>query len=302
MSGAPVFAASVVIPTRNRDDELAALLGSLGAQSVPLDVLVMDDGASEATRRLVEERFPWAAYRSMGTGKGPAFQRNRGTELARSAIVFSVDDDTAFVSPRTIEQTLEEFDDPRVGAVGIPFINVRRDEAVLQRAKTSGSVEIVHAFVGAAHAVRRDVFLKVGGYREHFFYMGEEGDLCLRMLAAGYVTRIGNADPIHHLESPQRVTRRANRYGRRNDILFAWHNVPAPHLVPYLCMTTFNGVRWAIASRTFAGVAVGVLDGYREILRHWNDRRPVGEAAYRVHRRLKKGGPAPIDSARELTG
>ena len=49
-------------------------------------------------------------------------------------------------------------------------------------------------------------------------------------------------------------------------------------------------------------LAGGVLDGYREILRHWNDRRPVGEAAYRVHRRLKKSGPAPIDSARELTG
>ena len=84
-------------------------------------------------------------------------------------------------------------------------------------------MHVVHAFVGAAHAVRRDVFLKVGGYREHFFFMGEEGDLCLRMMQAGYVTRLGRADPIYHLESSRRDLSRAGFSGRRNDILFAWH-------------------------------------------------------------------------------
>jgi GT2 family glycosyltransferase len=211
-----------------------------------------------------------------------------------------VDDDTEFVSANTVEQTLAEFDHPRVGAIGIPFVNIRRDHVVRQRATDGAPIQIGHAFVGAAHAVRRAAFLEVGAYREHFFYMGEEGDLCLRMLAAGFVTRIGRADPIHHLESPRRVTYNANRYGRRNDILFAWHNVPSPYLLPHLAATTLNGLRWAIAARTMSGLARGTLDGYLEIIRRWDDRRPVARDVYRLHRLLKKHGPASIEVARGL--
>jgi hypothetical protein len=46
--------------------------------------------------------------------------------------------------------------------------------------------------------------------------MGEEGDLCLRMLATGYVTRLGCAEPLHHFESPLRGFSRADYCGRRS--------------------------------------------------------------------------------------
>ena len=220
-------AASIVIPTRDRVEELRELLYSILAQTVPVEILVMDDGGSEATSKMMRVEFPRVRYICLACGLGPAFQRNRGIELATQPIVFPVDDDTLFVSPHTVAQTLADCDHARIGAVGIPYINVRQDQTVQQRAPAAG-VHVVHAFVGAAHAVRRDVFLKVGGYREHFFFMGEEGDLCLRMMQAGFVTRLGRADPIYHLESSHRDLSRAGFSGRRNDILFAWHNVPWP--------------------------------------------------------------------------
>jgi len=100
------------------------------------------------------------------------------------------------VSPRTIEQTLAEFDDPRIAAVGIPFINVRKGSVIHQQAPDTNDRWICEAYVGASHALRRDVFLAAGGYREDFFYMGEEGDLCVRLLDKGYVVRLGRAAPI----------------------------------------------------------------------------------------------------------
>ena len=90
---------------------------------------------------------------------------------------FSVDDDTLFVSKNTVEQTLNEFCDSQIGAVGIPYINVRQDRRIQQRAPESKGIYLTFAFVGAAHAVRREIFLKVGGFREQLFIMGEEGDL-----------------------------------------------------------------------------------------------------------------------------
>ena len=70
----------------------------------------------------------------------------------------------------------------------------------------------------------------VGGYREALVHQGEEGDYCLRMLDAGFIVRLGSADPIHHFESPRRDFRRMDYFGVRNAVLFVWQNVPMPYL------------------------------------------------------------------------
>jgi len=291
--------AALVIATRNRVGELRELLASAAAQTVPTEVLVMDDGGSEAVAGMLAREFPAARYCSLGVGKGPAFQRNRGIELASAPIVFPLDDDAVMPSPRTIEQTLAEFDDPVVAAVGIPYVNVRVDSAVRQRAPSAEGIWVGHAFVGAAHALRRDVFLALGGFREHFFYMGEEGDLGVRMLAAGYVVRMGRADPIHHLESPRRNLAMADYCGRRNDILFAWHNVPWAMLPVHLAATTVNGLRAAARAQNPGRMILGLAHGYRDCLRRWGERRPVAATVYRLHRRLKKRGPLALAQIRD---
>jgi len=287
--------ASAVIPTCNRVDELRALIDSLLNQTIPIEILIMDDGRSEDTRGMLAQEFPNVRHYQIDSGRGPAFQRNRGIELARSNFVFPVDDDTFFTSASTVEQTLSEFDHPRVGAVGIPFINARQDDVVRQRAPDGMSIYAVHAFVGAAHAIRRDLFLKLGGYRDHFYYMGEEGDLCLRMLAAGYITRMGRADSIHHLESPSRDTALADHYGRRNDVLFVWHNVPMRFLPFHLAATTWNGLRTALRADNRLRMILGIAEGYTGCLSNWRERAPVSHQIYRLHRRLKKNGSLPLE-------
>lgn len=289
---APV--ASFVIPTRGRVEELRALIGSVLAQTVPVEILVMDDGDSSVVGEILRIEFPEVQYHSLASGRGPAFQRNRGIELATCDVVFAVDDDTVFVSPLTVEQTLAEFERSCVGAVGIPFVNVRIGDAVHQRAPEQHGIWVAHAFVGAAHAVRRSVFLHLGGYREHFFYMGEEGDLCLRMLNAGYIVRLGKAEPIHHLESSKRSVPLADYCGRRNDMLFVWHNVPWRWLPIHLAATTFNGVLRGLRSHHPAKMFLGILHGYLAIPRYWRERRPVSRSIYRMHRRLKKEGACAL--------
>src|SRR5438045_1967845 len=100
-----VTKASAVIPTRGRVPELTVLLHALCAQTAPVEIIVMDDGASDETRHLIETEFPQVIYRRIGDGRGPTFQRNRGIELASNNIVFPLDDDTELPSPHTIEQT-----------------------------------------------------------------------------------------------------------------------------------------------------------------------------------------------------
>src|SRR5439155_12933961 len=90
---------SVVVPTLGRVADLARVLDALEAQSgdVPsgVEVVVVDDGSTDGTRRLLEERA--ARSRLLFASqerRGPASARNRGAALAKGEILVFLGDDT----------------------------------------------------------------------------------------------------------------------------------------------------------------------------------------------------------------
>ena len=89
---------SVVVPTRERHETLAACLGRLapGEQSLAAsayEVIVSDDSRSEGTRAFLAERFPWARWVA-GPARGPAANRNQGAAEARGRWLAFSDDDS----------------------------------------------------------------------------------------------------------------------------------------------------------------------------------------------------------------
>lgn len=282
------FDATIVIVTRNRKDELRQAVSSALAQEGAIEVIVVDDGSQDHTEEMMRSEFPGATFIRDSVSRGYIAQRNRAARLASAPIIVSIDDDAAFASPSTVKQTLAEFDSPRVGAVAIPFINVRQDARVRQRAPEGGGCHPVASFVGTAYAVRRDVFLATGGFREFYFHQGEEEDLCLRLYASGFVTRLGSADPIHHFQSPRRDFERMDLYGRRNNVLFAWLNVPMPYLLPHLAGTSIKGLLHGVKCRRPLRMLRGLAMGYRACLEPQAVRQPVPAEIYRQWRHLRR--------------
>jgi len=115
---------------------------------------------------------------------GYIVRRNEAARLAEGEVIFSLDDDAVFSSPFVVQQTLQDFSHLQIGAVAIPYIEPHKANTEIQRAPTQEDVWITASYIGTAHALRRDVFMALGGYREHLVHQGEEGDFCLRMLAA----------------------------------------------------------------------------------------------------------------------
>lgn len=286
--------ATIVITTKNRKEELRVALRSAVLQTALPEILVFDDGSTDGTADMVQAEFSGVILHRFDESKGYIVHRNAGASLASGKIIFSIDDDAEFTTPHVVEQTLREFDDPRIGAVAIPYIEPQKDNRLLQQAPNRAQVWITDRFIGTAHALRRDVFLKLGRYREHLVHQGEESDFCLRLLAAGYVVRLGYADPIWHFESPKRDFRRIDFYGARNAILFAWQNVPIPFVVPHLAMTTFNCLRHSLVGHRLRTRLQGVVDGYKQAITGAAARVTVSPAAYRWHRRLKKLSAVPL--------
>ncbi len=286
--------AAVVITTKNRIDDLRKAVASAIVQTARPEILVVDDGSTDGTADTITQEFPGVCLHRTEKSCGYIVQRNRGAGLATAPIVFSIDDDAVFSSPLIIEQTLQGFNHPRVGAVAIPFVDVNRGPEVKQRAPGRDGIYATFTFIGTAHALRRDLFLKLGGYRQMLFHQGEEEDYCTRLLDAGYITRCGTADPIHHFESPQRSWKRMDYYGSRNKILYSWQNVPFPFLPVHLAATSAKTLAYSFRPGRFWTRLRGVVAGYTIGLLGRAGRRPVARNIYRLSRELKQRGPVPL--------
>ncbi len=291
------YPATVLITTKNRRDELRNALHSVFAQSITVEVLVIDDGSNDGTFEMVRAEFPAARVVRHEQSQGLIARRNEGVTAASANIVISIDDDAALSSTEVVCTTLKEFDDDRIGAVAIPYVDVNRDPQARQRAPAADTAYATDRFIGTAHALRRDVFLRVGGYRDGLVHQGEEGDYCLRMLDAGFVVRLGNADPIHHFESPRRDFRRMDYFGARNAVVFVWQNVSMPYLLWHwpavivrVFLHTLQPVRlWTRAS----GLAAGLVRCFTVA------RVPVSRQTYLLSRHLA-ARPQPISAVPRL--
>lgn len=290
----PDVAATVLIATKNRKDELLRAVASATQQEPPVEVLVMDDGSDDGTAEAVRVNFPGVRVERSEQSLGYIVQRNRGIRMARGGIVFSLDDDAFYTSPDTVRLTLEEMHDSRVAAVAIPLRQMHAGGRLDQRAPDGEQIYLTAAFIGAAFAIRRDVFVQAGGFREDLFHQGEESDLCIRLLDQGFVTRMGSAPPIEHRASAVRNLVRMDYFGRRNDVLFAWWNVPFPELLLHLAATAANGVRHGMRVGRVRIMVKGLLSGLRATRNTHDLRSPVSRSTYRTFRRLRSAGATPM--------
>lgn len=292
--------ATVVITTKNRLGELRkAVISALGQTCAP-GILIMDDGSEDGTARAISAEFPSVRVNRSEKSLGLIAQRNRAAAMVKSPIVFSIDDDAVFSTPLVVEQTLRNFDHPLVGAVAIPFIDVNRSPSVRQRAPREDGIYATYSFIGTAHALRRDLFLTLGGYREMLVHQGEEEDYCTRMLNAGYITRCGTADAIHHFESPRRNSKRMDYYGARNKVLYAWQNVPFPYAVGHLGVTTAKTLLHSLRPGRFWRRSRGVMAAYGLACTSKYDRQPIPATIYRLSRELKRRGATPLNEIEAL--
>lgn len=291
------YKVAVVIPTKNRKGMLVETVRSVLAQDIAAEVLVMDDASIDGTPEVIRATFPQVQVYSVEKSFGPTFQRNRGAELTAADILFTIDDDLTLPSPRTMRQTLAAFDHPQIGAVTIPFINVKEDQSVHTCAPDLNGVYVGFDFFGGMVAIRRKAFLQAGGYQPYLFMMVEEGELAIRMMNVGYAIRLGSADPIHHHASPIRDNVRIETLSARNTVLYAWYNVPFPYLTIEILNRSLKVWLHGVKTGFTLARTRGLLQSYRECLHEWGRRRPVRRSVYRFSRKLRRRGPVRFEDA-----
>lgn len=276
--------ATVMIATVNRREEVTRAVRSALAQTVPVEVLVTDDGSTDGTTEHLRTNFPEARVIKVDRPQGSLVQRNAMVEAAAADIIISLDDDAELPSPRTVEQVVAEFDHPRIAAVGIPFFDAPRPARLEQRAPPGAPHLVTSQYLGCCAALRRDCFLAVGGYDTSLRHSGEEPDICLRWFARGWVVVLGRSDlAIHHVSSARQqdfAVRMATRAEWRN----ALRHVPTRRLVPELArLIGVAGGRSVVRRKPAA-----VLSALRDVANDRPPRRPLNPEIYRLWLALER--------------
>jgi len=167
---------TVIVPVYNAGKDLEHCLAAL-AQSTYKDfeVLVVDDGSTESFKPLVE-RFGYQYLRIDGPS-GPARARNQGVRQTESEFIIFIDADVC-VHPDTIDKIMQNFSgDQELAAVIGTYDDAPVDPDFLSQyrnlfhhythCKSAGQVT---TFWSGCGAMRREVFIKYGGFDEQRYH------------------------------------------------------------------------------------------------------------------------------------
>jgi GT2 family glycosyltransferase len=226
-AGKPLL--TIGITTRNRPASLQRCVASLKhVAHLSPEVLVFDDASDVPA---ADALAPQPQLRVIRDDRGPGNIVGRNTLMreASADAVLLLDDDAALLDGDAVERALAVLaQDREVAAVAFAQANEdgRPWPEAMQPARGQ-SARYVAAFIGFAHLLRRDVFLRLGGYRERFVFYGEEKDYCLRLLDDDRsVVYLPDALVIHAQDASGRTPQRYLRYVTRNDCLHALYNEP----------------------------------------------------------------------------
>lgn len=113
---APPGPVTVIVPAYNEEAGIEAAVRSLLASLHPVQVVVVDDGSTDATSEIVAamDEPLVTLIRQENAGKPAAL--NTGLAVAQNELIVMVDGDTIF-EPATIGNLVRPFADPSVGAV-----------------------------------------------------------------------------------------------------------------------------------------------------------------------------------------
>jgi cellulose synthase/poly-beta-1,6-N-acetylglucosamine synthase-like glycosyltransferase/peptidoglycan/xylan/chitin deacetylase (PgdA/CDA1 family) len=188
---------SVLVPAYNEAKCIEKTVRSLVASDHPIEVLVIDDGSSDGTARIVEELSrdlpDVRVVRQLNAGKPAAL--NRGIANARHDLIVMMDGDTVF-EPSTVRELVQPFADPRVGAVAGNAKVGNRDTLIgawqhieyvmgfnLDR-RMYDVLRCMPTIPGAVGAFRREALERVGGMSEDT--LAEDTDITMAMHRDGW--------------------------------------------------------------------------------------------------------------------
>jgi GT2 family glycosyltransferase len=233
---------SIIIVTWNSEDFIRNCLDSifLSAEGVSREIIVVDNGSSDRTAKMVREFYPTVNLIENKSNLGYATANNQGIEQARGRYVLLLNPDT-----QVLEQALSSMyrfmeENPQAGALGPKLLNPDRSTQPSCREFPRFST-LIWEFTGLSRLfpksvifgrwrmsyfafdqqrevdqpmasclmLKREALEEVGSFDESFSMFFNDVDLCYRIKTAGWKIYFDpGAQVVHHKGASTRKAKR----------------------------------------------------------------------------------------------
>lgn len=197
-----VLKASIVISTFNGEKYILECLKSITNQSEEnFEVIIINDGSVDNTSKIIEDYIKednrFSLYNQKNKGMGGSL--NFAIDLAKSNIIFRIDDDD-IMEPNRLERQLEFLNKNKDVSFSSSFyklidsdgkvIGKKKSELVnFEKVKEKINKDIVLGILHPGTVFYKKDFLNVGGYRP-YFWPCEDIDLWSRFIEKGYKLKV----------------------------------------------------------------------------------------------------------------
>lgn len=206
---------SIIVVTFNSQKYISDCLEAIFKTKYEnFEVIVVDNNSQDETLKIVEAKFPQVKIIQSHKNLGYAGGNNLGAVKARGQYL-------AILNPDT--QVSKGWLEPLVLAIQLPGVAVCQPKVMLlpeknlinltgktthflgfewltdyQKLDYRISMKEITSFSGSAVLIKKDIFLKLGGFDDDFFMYYEDGDLSWRARLAGYKILLVPESVVYH--------------------------------------------------------------------------------------------------------
>ena len=261
------------IVTRNREAVLPRAINSALAQTCPnYGICVLDDGSTDDTSTLVR-RYPHVTIITWPNSQGYVAARNYLMRNLAAEYFVSLDDDAWFLKGDEIAAGINYLEgQPDVAIVAFDILSP--DEQTPGRRTEPRSVP---TFIGCGHIVRLAAIKRIGGYATApGGYGGEEKDLSLRLIDAGYKLMLMPGVHVWHEKTTiARDLSEQHRSGVCNDFTMTLRRTPFAVLPIALLAKLYRHFRFARRHSLERPFWDGLQLFLQSVPELWETREPV---------------------------
>jgi GT2 family glycosyltransferase len=217
---------SVIIPTYEREKVLQDTMRQLVEQrSLPDELIIIDQGCPkdvQASFSPLQEHgikcvYLYSKYRSPGSS------RNIGISVASNPVVLFIDDDVELVTDIVGIHASYYQNAPHLGGVaGHIFPKHSYSKEYMSWNTYAPTGRYVSEARGGNMSFRLEVLRRIGGFNAFLRHTGEEGELCHRVIKAGYKILNGGEAVVKHLSAPAGGTRAWDDHTAKIDMVRDW--------------------------------------------------------------------------------
>lgn len=283
-------AVRVIITTRNNKNIIKECLDNINKQNYGnIKITVIDDASTDDTISIITKFFPQVEIIKNKTANGPAKNRNIAAKRCQEDWILFMDSD-AFPDLDWIKKAIDFTNSNEAKNVGIlggkvyfpasnHSIQKGRIQCMTGFMYTGGIIGTRNIPTGphkeciwlpsCVCLVNREIFEKIGGFDEDFFYLIEDNDLCWRMFISGYrVVYLDNLNCVHKLSQTAKTLFKGNQISymiKRNKIMMLMKNYEPVSLLKYSLSMILTIFLELIFLKNRAGILAGNLSGIFQV-------------------------------------